>query len=328
MRFASLFKGRLIPALVVVVPLILASLSILLLTHRIEEQKQVSVQEPQEELPDERRDSRERRDSGEQEKQPPKEKDEGLSDKEIPDKDQPDKEKPEEKEVRGIFYLVIDDVGYETQNLNRFLSLPIPVTYAVLPGLSGTELSVETIEEHGAEYILHQPMEPVGTEDPGPGALYTKMDEKEIQEILGKNLKQMPNARGINNHMGSKATSDAKIMKSVLSMTKEKGLFYLDSKTTAESVVKRVAQQEHVDFTERHVFLDNNSTKEYISGALEEAKAVADLRGYAVLIGHIWSSELYEVLKEEHTSLRQEGFLFGHITDLFYRETADAGSWD
>ncbi|MFO7850571.1 MAG: divergent polysaccharide deacetylase family protein [Spirochaetia bacterium] len=185
---------------------------------------------------------------------------------------------------------------------------------------------MEKIDEKGDAYILHQPMEPIGEEDPGPGALHSKMSEKDVEHILKENLKEMPDARGINNHMGSKATTNQKLMKSVLNTTKEEGLFYLDSKTTSDSVVREIAKEERVDFTERHVFLDNESSKEYIREALEEAKTVADLNGYAVLIGHIWSRELYEVLEDHYPSLRREGFAFEYITDLFHKEAADAGS--
>ncbi len=236
--------------------------------------------------------------------------------------------KNEKPGADGVLYLVLDDVGYQTDNLERFLSLPIPITYAVLPKLPDTALSVEKIERAGAEYILHQPMEPLGKQDPGPGAIDEKMKRGDVRRVVSENLKELPKAVGVNNHMGSRITSDPKIMAEVLALLGEKGLFFLDSRTTSKTVARGIAEEMRVAFTERNVFLDNESTQEYIEAALEKGKEIAAKSGYAVLIGHVWSDELYEVLLNTHEDIEEEGYYFDDISGLFRKETARAGTGD
>jgi polysaccharide deacetylase 2 family uncharacterized protein YibQ len=115
-------------------------------------------------------------------------------------------------------------------------------------------------------------------------------------------------------------------MDEVLTLIGEKKLFFLDSRTTSKTVAKQYAEEHRVAFTERHVFLDNESSEAYILDALEEGTRIADNRGYAVLIGHVWSRELYEVLEERHDDLQEKGYSFGYITNLFRGETVHAGA--
>ncbi len=305
------FKGRLIPALVVLIPLILASVTVLILTANREPSSILVV-------PDRNKDSRSDKVSSE----------ESLSED---GSDEVSKELPQDEgegHIRGRLYIVLDDVGYERDKLDLFLQLPIPITYAILPGLSATGESAEMIEEAGGVYILHQPMEPGGDQDPGPGAVLEKMEENEVRLVLEENLKQLPKARGINNHMGSKVTANPKVMKSVLSTLKERELYFLDSRTTADTVAAKIAGDIHIDFTERNVFLDNESSEEYIGKALDEGMRIAHERGYAVLIGHVWSEELYRVLSRRSGEIEEAGYRFAYIDELFERETADARTGD
>lgn len=341
----ELFRGRLIPALVVLIPLILASVAVLAVhdarlstrgpvTLQPEETEGGGAKESAEESAEESSDRRPAPEDDAQEAEQAGEADAG----EAPDgetgaegsvPDLPGEETPADTaESRGTLYIVVDDVGYHTQNLKLFLRLPIPITFAVLPKLPDTSVAVELIDGAGAEYILHQPMEPLGKEDPGPGALTTKMNDKEVREVISENLKDLPNAHGINNHMGSKLTADPKLMDEVLALIGEKKLFFLDSRTTADTVAKEYARAHRVAFAERNVFLDNESTEKYIVEALEEGTRIADERGYAVLIGHVWSKELYEVLEEHHNELREQGYSFDLVTNLFREETVHAGSRD
>jgi hypothetical protein len=323
----QLFMGRLVPALVVLLPLIVASVAVLYVeglrsgvpadsvvndTPPVGDGEKAPAEGPEPARDGSDRSAEEAHGARERETEPS-----GRQD---------DEERS--PEPAGSLYLVVDDVGYRTDNLERFLSLPIPITFAVLPRLPETSESVRKIERSRAEYILHQPMEPVGKEDPGPGALYSKMDKREVRRVISENLKELPQARGINNHMGSKVTSDSALMDQVLALIGEKGLFFLDSRTTAQTVAGEIARERNIRFTERHVFLDNQSTEEYVRGALEEGMRIAGERGYAVLIGHVWSDELYRVLSEEHRSIEEEGYSFAYLADLFHGETAHAGPGD
>jgi hypothetical protein len=218
-----------------------------------------------------------------------------------------------------VLYIVIDDVGYDRGLLEPFLSLPVPVTFAVLPGLPESRQSARLIEKGGAEYILHQPMEAVGGEDPGPGVIRGTMKSKQIREVVNKNLKGLPKAKGVNNHMGSRGTADPAVMRPLLQEIGEHHLFFLDSLTTAKSVGGKEARKAGVPFSARNVFLDNEDSREYIDQALDRAWEIAAERGEAVMIGHIWSRELPGALREWVPRIRERGGEFRFLSSRFER---------
>jgi polysaccharide deacetylase 2 family uncharacterized protein YibQ len=229
---------------------------------------------------------------------------------------------PADDEERGapVLYLVIDDVGYDRSLLPPFLSLPIPVTFAVLPELPDSGACAETISRSGQEYILHQPMEAVGGENPGPGVIKSTMEPKRIREVVNANLKGLPEAKGVNNHMGSKGTAQPKVMRPLLKEIGERHLYFLDSRTTARSVGEEEAHRAGVPFSARNVFLDNEESREYIEGALGEAWEIAAERGAAVMIGHIWSGELPAALQEWIPEVRERGGEFRFLSSRFDEE--------
>ena len=226
----------------------------------------------------------------------------------------------EKEEAAPALYLVIDDVGYDRNLLQPFLALPIPITFAVLPHLPDSRASARLIDRKGQEYILHQPMEAVGGDDPGPGAISSKMESKRIRKVVNDNLKELPKAKGVNNHMGSKGTAESSVMNPLLKELKQQRLFFLDSRTTAESVGYERAREAGVPFSARNVFLDNEDTKEYIDRALEESWEIARHRGEAVMIGHIWSDALPTALKEWIPRVREQGGEFRYLSSGFTRQ--------
>ncbi len=252
-----------------------------------------------------------------------------------PSKVGPDVLEPEEEEsaaeeevpLKGVLYLVIDDVGYSLSQLENFLAIPVPITYAILPRLDHTVSSYRRIVESGNDVILHQPMEPLGDQDPGPGALYVNMPPESIKTILNENLDQLPEAVGMNNHMGSKGTSDEFLMDQVMSeiRNRKRDFYFLDSRTTAETIVEKVAEEHRVFHSGRNVFLDNVSEKEAIKAALESALKIAEEKGSVVMIGHVWSEELAANLDVWYEDIRKRGFIFSHLSSFFSREEAHAG---
>jgi hypothetical protein len=238
----------------------------------------------------------------------------GPSDKETPAAPAP------EGATAPVFYLVIDDVGYDSSLLEPFLELPIPITFAVLPRLPASRHAARRIERAGQEYILHQPMEAVGGNDPGPGAISSKMDPEHIREVVDANLKGLPKARGVNNHMGSKGTAEAEVLVPLFELLRRRELFFLDSRTTAESVVDREARRAGLPFSERNVFLDNRDTEAYVERALQEARETAGAQGRVVMIGHVWSSALPGVLQEWIPKIRERGGRFHFLSQRFEEE--------
>jgi uncharacterized protein len=226
----------------------------------------------------------------------------------------------------GILYLVIDDVGYNLEQLNTYLQLPIPMTFALLPGLEYSRAAQDRIAAEGAEMILHQPIEPVGDQDPGPGALYVGMPPEEMRRIINRNLEQLPKVIGVNNHMGSRGTADTQLMQALFSVLKGRNLFFLDSRTTAETVAPAVARQTGLQFSQRNVFLDNIEEQIEIEKALASALEVSRAQGYAVMIGHVWSRELASTLALWYAEIEERGYRFARISSFFAEEHVHAGN--
>jgi len=164
--------------------------------------------------------------------------------------------------------------------------------------------------------ILHQPMEAIGEQNPGPGAINSNMEEDEIRAILTRNIAEVGPVKGINNHQGSKITMDREIMQIILAFCKENNLYFLDSRTTSDTVVPAVARQMGVKFTERNVFIDNEQTKDamlrYISGGLTRAQR----NGTAVMIGHTWSPALAPLLAEQFPIYTEQGYTISTPSDI------------
>ena len=154
--------------------------------------------------------------------------------------------------------IVIDDVGYSLGQLEEFLSFPGPITFSVLPNLQFSSESARLIFAAGKEMILHLPMEAMNGNDPGPGAIRSGQNDREIRRLLDASFSQVPQATGMNNHMGSKATADEGVMEVVMDYLQSNGRFFLDSRTTAASVGSATARDYGVPYLERDVFLDND----------------------------------------------------------------------
>lgn len=203
--------------------------------------------------------------------------------------------------------IVIDDLGQDIRQLWRVLEIDAPVTVAVLPFLPHSRKVAEEATSMGKEVILHLPMEPKDpSNNPGRGALFTSMTDEEIEAQLKKDLEAIPYIRGVNNHMGSRFTEDEGRMRVVLEVIKERGLYFLDSKTTPHSTISRLARGIGVRAIDRQVFLDNEQDSEYIKGQVERLITVAKAQGHAVAIGHPHPSTL-SALKEMVPLLKEAG---------------------
>ncbi len=213
--------------------------------------------------------------------------------------------RPEGREARMA--IVIDDVGYSLTGLKEFLALPFPLAFSVLPDLPHSREAGRLIVEAGKELLVHLPMEPSGGTNPGPGAVLTSQSDEEIRLLLERSLERLPRAVGLNNHMGSLATADRRVMGVVLEFLRGRGLFFLDSRTTADTAGPQLAGQLGVSLLERTVFLDNESSAAYIEQALQHGVRAARLRGSAVLIGHVQDVELAGELRRLLPGLAGEG---------------------
>jgi uncharacterized protein len=218
---------------------------------------------------------------------------------------------------------IIDDAGYSLKTLEAFLRLPFPLTIAVLPGLPNSEKAAAAVRAAGKELILHQPMQALGGQDPGPGALRLGMKEAEIEGIVETNLRSVPGAIGMNNHMGSAATTDLELMEAVAAVAKRRGIYYLDSLTTSGTAVAAAARREGIPYWERDVFLDNAPDRASITRAVEDGKKQATKDRPAIMIGHVWSAELAQTLTDLYPQLVAEGFSLSTISRFMVQEASE-----
>jgi hypothetical protein len=186
--------------------------------------------------------------------------------------------------------LVIDDVGYRLDLVEKAAaSFPRSVTFAVIPFLPESESSARYLHGHGFPVILHAPMEPEHPERwrPTPGTLAVGMSKAEVEKTLTADLQAIPYAEGINNHMGSLATADRQLMENVTEVLKHRGLYLLDSRTSAHTVAYDTAQSEHLPSAFRSVFLDDVDDEGAIMKQFDLLVARAEREGILVAIGHL-----------------------------------------
>lgn len=217
--------------------------------------------------------------------------------------------------------LVIDDVGYSLRDLEVFLNLPLPITFAVLPGLPLSIEAAGLIRAAGKGLILHSPMEPLNGANAGPGVIRVGTDEQGVLEILGTNFASVPEAAGMNNHMGSRATADEPLMRLVMGYLKDHGRFFLDSRTSGDTVAARVARELGVPVLERDIFIDNQRNSEYIRSSIHKGIEIALRKGSAVLIGHAGTTEITDLLEEFAPYFEQTGIELVTLPELLGLQT-------
>jgi polysaccharide deacetylase 2 family uncharacterized protein YibQ len=220
---------------------------------------------------------------------------------------------------KGYIALVIDDAGNSLRDLEPFLEFPGPITIAVLPGLPNSVESARRVRAAKKELFLHQPMEPLNGQNPGPSAIVTGMSPAEVKDILMKNLTEIGPVSGFNNHEGSRATSDSAIMRPVLEVSRDGALYFLDSRTTADTVSPQIAKELNIAIAQRNIFLDNEQDRESILAQLESGCKLAEQKGTAIMIGHTWSPRLAAILKEMHPQITKRGLVFVTVGTILYR---------
>ena len=183
--------------------------------------------------------------------------------------------------------VIIDDCGQWLEVERGFIKLPVPLTLSVLPHVHGSAVIAEEANAAGKGVMLHLPMETVSGLYPGPGEVTTKMSDDQVRAQVTDDLQQVPLAQGVNNHEGSKASADERVMHDVIAVLAEHGnMFFIDSRTSAQSVGENVAAAAGVPTASRDVFLDNKENVSYTEGQLREAITIAKRSGSAIAIGH------------------------------------------
>ena len=200
---------------------------------------------------------------------------------------------PADRRRGGVVAVVVDDIGFEPSVLASLAALDAPLALAVIPSAPHAAEAARLAREKGWDLLVHLPMDPESGRAE-KGSLGPKDGDESLRAGVLDALTRLPGALGVNNHQGSKATADARVVRAVLEVVKEKGLFFLDSRTTPASVVGLEASKLGVPYLARDVFLDDAAAESADPGgapgaletAWEKGVSLAKKRGQAILIGH------------------------------------------
>ena len=198
--------------------------------------------------------------------------------------------------------LIIDDLGQSPAKDSRTLALPGPVTLAIMPDTPHAADFARQAHRAGKTVMVHMPMDPAT----GPFAWRPDLPPAELQSRLQAALRAVPYAAGLNNHEGSRMTSQAEAMAMLMGELQQHGMFFVDSRTSAATVAAAKAQAIGLASLSRDVFLDDTRTTEAIAGQLRKAVALARKQGTVVIIGHPYSETL-DVLEREMPRLKAQG---------------------
>lgn len=218
--------------------------------------------------------------------------------------------------------VVIDDMGVDRARSLRMMDLTGPLTLSLMTYADGLPALVERARRGGHEVMGHLPMEPLDPgENPGRGALLVSMNAATIRATLAADLDPWSGYVGINNHMGSKFTTDRMRMDVVMAELKARGLLWLDSKTVAGSVGVAAALAAGVPTVERDVFIDNEQEVPTVLAQLAEAEKIARSRGTAIAIGHPHDATL-EALRQWLPTLEGKRLSLVPVTEILRRRTS------
>ena len=226
---------------------------------------------------------------------------------------------PEEKIQRrsGRIAIIIDDFGYNrTEVYTGFFELPLDITYSIIPGLPHSQEVAQRLQQRSKAIMIHLPMEPLEArvEDDGY-TLFTKLSDVEIRNRIKKAVAELPQAKGLNNHMGSLATVNVQLLRQALEEIRQANLFFIDSRTNPSTQAYSLAKQLGLRTALNDLFLDANDDEDWISDKLMQLADHAGQKGWAIGIGHPNTNTL-RVLRELGPILQQRGFEFVEVGDL------------
>jgi polysaccharide deacetylase 2 family uncharacterized protein YibQ len=225
-----------------------------------------------------------------------------------PDKEVPPPPRPAKPPIhtRPQVAIILDDLGYDREIARKFLALDANLTFSILPHSPHSRAIARDAQKNGTEIMLHLPMEPLEypAVDPGPGALLARMKPDELIRQLEINLDDVPYVQGVNNHMGSRLTTESNQIYQIFTILKKRKLFFIDSRSTAATLCRPSARLFKIPFAERDVFIDHEHHPEFIRKQLKQLIALAKQRGEAIGIAHP-SRITYDVLQKMLPELKK-----------------------
>jgi polysaccharide deacetylase 2 family uncharacterized protein YibQ len=220
-------------------------------------------------------------------------------------------------EPRPKLAILIDDFGYaDNELIKAFLSFDLPLTISVIPSLPHSRHAAMLANKLGKEVLLHLPMEAAEPVRSDVDMVLTTMNDHDIRELVERYARELPHVAGANNHMGSRATQDVRVMKAVLSVLKRRGLFFLDSLTSGKSIAYNTAKSMGVGSARNDLFLDaETEDSSVVEKRIERLLSLAKRNGYAVGIGHPkqWT---FEALERSITLIENSGVQLVFVSEI------------
>lgn len=222
------------------------------------------------------------------------------------------------KKLKGNLAVIVDDCGYDIAPVRQLAELPIKMTFAVLPFKGNSTAALDVALSNGKEAILHLPMEPFDSSAASEIKMITvDMTKEDVQIYTRKAIASLSGISGVNNHQGSRATSNASTMQAVLEVLNNEGLYFVDSNTYAKSVGNKVAEEMGVPTTRNQKFLDNSSDVEEIKKSIWAAAEMAGKNGSAVVICHARPNTA-KAWTEVYKQVQDRGIKFVSASNLLY----------
>jgi polysaccharide deacetylase 2 family uncharacterized protein YibQ len=182
--------------------------------------------------------------------------------------------------------IIIDDLGYSAAASRGAVALPAPVTLSIIPGTPHAEETAQQGAALGKEIMVHLPMSSADTPVADPIALTEHLTADGFDRVLAEALASVPGARGVNNHMGSHLTTDPVAMQRLMQTLRAEGLFFIDSRTSADTVAAAEAERAGIPHASRNVFLDHDPEADRVAHEFDRAVSLARTQGTAIAIGH------------------------------------------
>lgn len=218
-------------------------------------------------------------------------------------------------QVTGRLAIVIDDAGRDLDSQHIYEQMGIPLTLAVMPNQVHTRDAALSWRAHGLPVILHQPMESVSGIGMEQKVILTSMSDPAIRQMLRDSLSQLPEAIGINNHQGSKATIDARTMDVVMNELHHRGLFFFDSHTNSTTAADKAAKTYGVPYVRNDLFVDNSASVSDICAMIQEGADRAKKKGTYIIIGHC-RPHTAEAFRQMVPKLKAQGIEFVYLSSL------------
>ena len=228
------------------------------------------------------------------------------------------KKDPKDKPAKtGRLAIVIDDFGYRGDLIASFASYPYPLTFAILPNHPHTGEAARAARSVGKEYILHLPMEALGNASEESVTIHVGDSQERINEMINTSLAQIPGASGVNNHQGSKVTSDGATIRRVMKGIAPHGIFFLDSRTSGNSQGEQAAREMGLASGSNQLFLDGQADVEYIRQKIREGAEAAKRNGTFIVIGHDRPATL-KALQQSQDVFDEVGVELVPLSSLIY----------